>query len=422
VILNRTNYDTLDDYGHYEESSIPTADFHKLVRNGGHLPNHPYYWWRYDLQDRQVQTYNGLKNQRQSNAIITCRGVADNGYYPGDNQPSPSLVEDRNIVLNKLLTKTRGKDVDLGIALGEFRETASLFEQTVLKVVVGVGQLRKGNASGALRTLLGTVKRDSLGKPRIERATEKRINDVVRGNPVSGSIRRDTRRGLQVSGSKNDSITDVLKGPAGIQLAITFGIRPLVNDVANAVNRLQRGYQGYPEKSVVRSGKESQIRGVHSGPGGNNSWSFEATMKTKAKITFVVTNPVFKTLDEVGFLNPLSVAWELVPFSFIVDWFVPIGTFLENVVPPQGVSFVDGYLSQKIEGSFSSRTDYDFGADTWHTHCSGTEVYKRRIVLADFPKYNLVVPDLSLSSEKIKSGLALLVQAALGGKTSRGSN
>jgi hypothetical protein len=34
-------------------------------------------------------------------------------------------------------------------------------------------------------------------------------------------------------------------------------------------------------------------------------------------------------------LDPLSVAWELLPWSFVVDWFIPIGSYLDlvNQVP-----------------------------------------------------------------------------------------
>ena len=33
--------------------------------------------------------------------------------------------------------------------------------------------------------------------------------------------------------------------------------------------------------------------------------------------------------DGLGFSDPASVLWELVPYSFVIDWFLPIGNFLE---------------------------------------------------------------------------------------------
>jgi hypothetical protein len=32
----------------------------------------------------------------------------------------------------------------------------------------------------------------------------------------------------------------------------------------------------------------------------------------------------------LGLMDPLTVAWELMPYSFVVDWFVPIGAYLHN--------------------------------------------------------------------------------------------
>lgn len=30
-------------------------------------------------------------------------------------------------------------------------------------------------------------------------------------------------------------------------------------------------------------------------------------------------------------LNPQSIAWELTPWSFVIDWFIPIGNYLNNL-------------------------------------------------------------------------------------------
>lgn len=36
------------------------------------------------------------------------------------------------------------------------------------------------------------------------------------------------------------------------------------------------------------------------------------------------------TLQGFGFLNPLGIVWNMIPFSFIVDWIVPFGDWLDN--------------------------------------------------------------------------------------------
>jgi hypothetical protein len=43
---------------------------------------------------------------------------------------------------------------------------------------------------------------------------------------------------------------------------------------------------------------------------------------------------LYESLDAnraLGLLDPLTVAWEIIPYSFVIDWFVPIGTYFENL-------------------------------------------------------------------------------------------
>lgn len=57
----------------------------------------------------------------------------------------------------------------------------------------------------------------------------------------------------------------------------------------------------------------------------------------------------FLTASAFGLTDPVSVAWELIPFSFVVDWFVDVGTWLEAIKPTPGVRFLaKGYTIESI--------------------------------------------------------------------------
>ncbi len=43
-----------------------------------------------------------------------------------------------------------------------------------------------------------------------------------------------------------------------------------------------------------------------------------------------ISNPNLYLANNLGLANPAIVVWELIPFSFVVDWFVTVGQFLEN--------------------------------------------------------------------------------------------
>lgn len=39
----------------------------------------------------------------------------------------------------------------------------------------------------------------------------------------------------------------------------------------------------------------------------------------------------FKTFQQIGLTNPLLLGWELIPFSFVADWFIQVGDYLETL-------------------------------------------------------------------------------------------
>lgn len=58
-----------------------------------------------------------------------------------------------------------------------------------------------------------------------------------------------------------------------------------------------------------------------------------------------------RTLNQLGLLNPASLAWELVRWSFVIDWFVPIGPVLNALSAPAGLVFVGGTRSLRVSAS-----------------------------------------------------------------------
>jgi hypothetical protein len=52
---------------------------------------------------------------------------------------------------------------------------------------------------------------------------------------------------------------------------------------------------------------------------------------------------------QLGMLDPASVVWEIVPYSFVVDWFVPFGTYLSNLnaIPKLKGRFLTTYVTSR---------------------------------------------------------------------------
>ena len=93
------------------------------------------------------------------------------------------------------------------------------------------------------------------------------------------------------------------------------------------------------------------------------------------------------TLEQFGVLNPASVAWELTPFSFVVDWFVNIGSFLRQFGDTAGLGIEHAFVSVKKSGTgqFSAIDPAPWGL--WHSSQSFSVSLERTL---GFPRVTLV--------------------------------
>ncbi len=86
-------------------------------------------------------------------------------------------------------------------------------------------------------------------------------------------------------------------------------------------------------------------------------------------------------------LNPASIAWELVPFSFVADWFVNVGQCLENWENwfTYRNNFVSGYVASSYKESRShflvgqTITDYVYNYSPYYGWYPRDGAYSRRI-------------------------------------------
>jgi hypothetical protein len=119
------------------------------------------------------------------------------------------------------------------------------------------------------------------------------------------------------------------------------------------VKAWQRGWvtQGH-EFSI--HGKVSDSRTAQ-GSQAKSSWFIEDGVDPNFHCTYVgssvakaggklrVTCTMTAELETLGLLNPLSLAWELLPYSFVIDWFLPIGDYLAATTASAGMTWVNGW-------------------------------------------------------------------------------
>lgn len=63
-----------------------------------------------------------------------------------------------------------------------------------------------------------------------------------------------------------------------------------------------------------------------------------------------ISDSVVAKAQASGLVNPLALAWEVVPYSFVVDWAMPVGNTLAALTASAGLTFLDGYENEVREG------------------------------------------------------------------------
>lgn len=128
-------------------------------------------------------------------------------------------------------------------------------------------------------------------------------------------------------------------------LSLRYGWIPLASDA----------YEGAEALRVIQNGRKTQTR-VRGRSTVKTPQNQTGTVKAKTvRHTYRVQN-VLKTdiqmsaLESLGFSNPASLAWELLPGSFILDWVLDVGSFLELLFGlPSSIS--TRYITTKVERS-----------------------------------------------------------------------
>lgn len=131
-------------------------------------------------------------------------------------------------------------------------------------------------------------------------------------------------------------------------LEYQYGWMPLLLETKGAAELLAQHHLGKPLRfEVVKSFTDSttfRSKGKtylkDEGAQLDITWESESTRRYHVMIEFEVTNQLLDATRQMGITDPLSVAWELTPFSFVFDWFVSVGDYLKALSAFQGLSIV----------------------------------------------------------------------------------
>lgn len=284
---------------------------------------------------------------------------------------------------NSLLLKIKGSAINLGVVAAERKRTATMVGNTAMNLVKAMRNLRRGNFTAAA---------EDLGVPPRKRGRSRFNKDYA-------------KRGA--------------KAVAGGWLALQYGWKPLLTDIYGACETLARRNEApmyvtvrkkvnrvtpYSEFSQTKSQDQVTTKLVDG----------LKTTTVRYGVTFYKPQVPSSSLAQLGISNPALIAWELVPYSFVVDWFLPIGDWLGTFDATLGLTFYSGYRTvySKLEWDRyeSRRGRYSNYVDD-HMYQGGfTEVFVKRTPLTGFPSPAIPRFKNPVSTGHLLNALALLVQ------------
>lgn len=136
---------------------------------------------------------------------------------------------------------------------------------------------------------------------------------------------------------------------ADLWLQFQYGWKPLLSDVYAVAKLVEEGLRKsgriYSAKADVR--RFEDVTSFRVKPRDFTIWKHEGEVSvfSQTKFYFKVTDPWIATLESCGVLNPALLAWNLIPYSFVVDWFLSIGTWLQTLSATLGTEYLGGYTT-----------------------------------------------------------------------------
>lgn len=225
----------------------------------------------------------------------------------------------------RMLSKIKAEKVNWGNAIAEFSQTSKMIGDTARALASAFINLKRGRFLRAAQSL-GVP----LGTSKIRRAAG-RYNRLYPKDPS--------------------------RAAANGWLALHFGWMPLLSDIHDSCEAIANWK--YEQKAPIQISrvKVKRARSAREAPPGDFVTTYDTITTIKYVCSYRISNADFKRLQTVGLTNPLSIAWEVMPWSFVVDWFLPVGRWLGNLDALVGVEFVDASWTRIDEQVIDMRID-----------------------------------------------------------------
>lgn len=176
------------------------------------------------------------------------------------------------------------------------------------------------------------------------------------GSILSNIRRGKVREALAALGIKKPAgWRPATRNAGGLWLEYSYGWKPLVQDIFDAASVLSSRVDDLwvHESTSNPFAVENIESNVGSVVDANVVDTCSVDLKVYARVGAVVScdNPNLHTLANAGLTNPLAWAWELIPWSSVVDWLWNVSDFINQLDDSVGLTITNGFSTVGYKGS-----------------------------------------------------------------------
>lgn len=372
----------------WSNSSYRTARLRALqIQKAGFLPTQPYVDNLQQVVNSRAVTATGRLNSDPSSTFIW-------KFIPGVDRLACSLTDSRVLsaraeVLEKLQSSLSGVGVSVPLTILEAGKTADMIGECAMRVLKAYRHVRHHNFKAAALAL-GLRKEDTPRRVGRHKSVEENWLEYRYGWRL---VVYD--------------ITSYMK-----QIHDMLITKPVVLRVNSRVTKTYAPYT-YVLKDLYLGPNSTYYNMVTYDRYGSTTRNISAT----AGYVYSLESVALSVGQELGLLNPFSVAWDFLPGSFMVDWAVNVSSVLEGFSAFQGKKFLDGYVTlahQTTRQEYWKNVRKGSSIAVLNPDCTffSPEVVERRFsrsALSSFQPASLRL-DFSASFKNGLDGLALIKQ------------
>lgn len=239
----------------------------------------------------------------------------------------------------------------------------------------------------------------------------RKLGDALDYATRSANRRRKIRR--QVNGrtrylQRNAHFRGKMKDPvANAVLETEFGWMPLFQDIHAALSTVCGDIPPTYITSRHREVVSSSVETLGNAQSYTQTWSGWCRVSLAA--TAIPTNPNAALLNRLGLINPATVVWDLIPWSFVVNMFLNVNDLVSSITDEVGYDVGNRSRTDTV----NTLTDvtawrYNLADNYGWSSASVNRKYKVRSRVNDFaPSWQVKVPDLNWELAAIATSLVV---------------